>query len=274
MKKPLISFYPAALITFFAVLSTLSAHIGYTGRNLGTWSESGGVWSVAGNSGTITNGSVGISVINIASDFGWADATDADYGDSHKGRWFSFTLNNPGTFSLSVLGGGTNSSTQAGLMPYDSTLGPRFLPGFTIYQGLAPSAAHDGSAASIAWRASRSLGSEGSLNTLGDFSIGNDDGVLGGLVYVGHAVDGTSANYGLAPGVQGDGAADGFVSANFGLSVGTYSVFVGGANYSGVDLGNYGASVTFGAVPEPSIYGLIGVTAALFILLNMRRKKI
>lgn len=274
MKKSFISFYLAALITFFAVLSTLSAHIGYTGRNLGTWSQNGGVWSVAGNSGTITAGSVGISVINIASDFGWADATDADYGDSHKGRWFSFTLNNPGTFSLSVLGGGTNSSTSAGLMPYDSTLGPRFLPGFTIYRGLAPSAAHDSSVASITWRTTRGSGSEGSLNTLGNFSIANDAGDLGELVYVGHAVDGTSANYGSAPNVQGDGTADGFVSANFGLSAGSYSVFVGGANYSGVDIGNYGAGVTFGAVPEPSIHWVICVTVALFILLNMWRKKI
>ena len=270
MKK-ILSLLAASLAAVTAVQDA-SAHIGYGGRNLGTWSESGGVWSVTGNSGSLINGSVGITLTNIASDFGWADATDSDYGDSHKGRWFSFTLNNPGTFSLSIAGGGTNSA-KAGVYPFDSNLVAQFLPAYTIYQGLAVASAHDSSDVSVAWRALRSSGSEGALNTLGSFSIGNDAEAIGELVYVGHAADGTSGNYGSALGIQGDLDADGSVAGTFALSAGSYSVFVGGANYNGVDTGNYGASVTFGAVPEPSTYALVGFIVALFALVNLRRKK-
>jgi hypothetical protein len=268
MKKPLslIAVTLAALTT----LQTASAHISYTGRNLGTWSQSGGLWSVTANSGSLSNNSVLISLTNIASDFGWADATDSDYGDSHKGRWFSFTLTNPGTFSLAILGGGTNSGTQAGVYPFD-TSGPQFLPAYTIYRGLAVSSAHDGSNASITWRAGRSTGSEGALNTLGNFSIGNDVGEIGELAYVGHVADGTSSNYGSGIGIQGDGNADGSIAGTFALSAGTYSVFVGGANYNGVDTGNYGAGVTLGVVPEPSTYALLGFVVVVFALVNRRR---
>lgn len=166
MIKNLTAFFLA-----LTALQTASAHIGYASRNLGTWSEIGGIWTITGNSGSLTNSSVGITLTNIASDFGWADATDSDYGDSHKGRWFSFLLNNPGTFSLSIFGGGTNSGTQAGVYPFDSNIGAQFLPAYTIYRGLAVGSAHDGSDVSIAWRAGRSSGSEGCLNTLGSFSI-------------------------------------------------------------------------------------------------------
>lgn len=260
----------AAILAALTILQTASAHISYAGRNLGTWSETGGVWSVSGNSGAMTSNSVVISLTNIASDFGWADATDSDYGDSHKGRWFSFTLTHPGTFSLAILGGGTNSGTQAGVYPSDST-GPQFLPAYTIYRGLAVGSAHDGADASIAWRAGRSTGSEGALNTLGNFSIGNDAGELGQLAYVGHVADGTSANYGSGIGIQGDGNADGSIAGTFALSAGTYSVFVGGANYNGVDIGNYGAGVTLSAVPEPSTYALLGFVVVVFALVNRRR---
>lgn len=273
MKKFSYSFYLLIFVSSFLATTTVSAHIGYTGRNLGTWSESGGIWSVTGNSGVMFNGSVAITLTNISSDFGWADATDADYGDSHKGRWFSFTLNNPGTFSLSIDGGGTDSGTQMGVYPFNSVLGPRFLPGFTIYRGLAVAGAHDASAVSLAWRATRGAGSEGALNTLGTFSIGNDSNQIGELQYVGHAVDGTSANFGSASGIQGDGVADGVVNGTFALGADSYSVFVGGANYAGVDAGNYGAVVTFFSVPEPSVFLLSAGSLALLAFLSLRRKK-
>jgi hypothetical protein len=55
---------------------------------------------------------------------------------------------------------------------------------------------------------------------------------LASFTYIGHAADGTAANYGNAPGIEGDGTADGFLTATFlDLPPGDYSFFVGGANY-------------------------------------------
>jgi MYXO-CTERM domain-containing protein len=118
-------------------------------------------------------------------------------------------------------------------------------------------------------------GKVGAFNALGNWSIGNDSGALGSLAYVGHVADGTSTNFGNAPGVLGDGLADGFASGTFDLGPGTYSIFIGGANYGagsagyGVDTGpftgyGYTASLTVAPVPEPSTWALaaIGVAGA------------
>ena len=48
------------------------AHISYTGRNFGT---------------LIINADVSNNTQTVSSGFGWADATDADWGDSHRGRF-------------------------------------------------------------------------------------------------------------------------------------------------------------------------------------------
>ncbi len=253
MKKTyILAITTAALLTVNSAL----AHIGYTGRNLGTWNLSSGNWSATGNSGNLSNGTVTINVTNISSDFGWADATDSDWGDSHKGRWFSVTINTASTFQISVIGGGTNTGTNAGVYPYVS--GTRFLPGFTIFKNLALASTHDGANISINWRQGLTHATEGSLNALGNFSIGNDSGQIGELVYVGHAVDGTSSNYGPGAGILGDGNADGSVSGTFTLEPGTYSVFVGGANYSGQNAYNVGTTnaVTGQEIVYPATSGL------------------
>lgn len=253
MKKTyILAVTTAALLTVNSAL----AHIGYTGRNLGTWNLSSGNWSATGNSGNLSNGTVTINVTNISSDFGWADATDSDWGDSHKGRWFSVTINTASTFQISVIGGGTNTGTNAGVYPYVS--GTRFLPGFTIFKNLALASTHDGANISINWRQGLTHATEGSLNALGNFSIGNDSGQIGELVYVGHAVDGTSSNYGAGAGILGDGNADGSVSGTFTLEPGTYSVFVGGANYSGQNAYNVGTTnaVTGQEIVYPATSGL------------------
>ena len=87
--------------------------------------------------------------------------------------------------------------------------------------------------------------------------------------------DGTRTNYGSAAGIVGDGLADGFASGTFDLGPGTYSIFIGGANYGlgsagyGFDPGpwtnfGYSASLTVAPVPEPSTWALaaIGVAGA------------
>ena len=272
------------------------AHISYTGRNFGT---------------LIIGTDVSNNTQTISSGFGWADATDADWGDSHRFRYFRFTLANPLTADQSVritaernlLGTGPNGT---------------FLPALSLFSGLAQRAnnegvqqgsvyrtealAHDGAALS-----SQSLvdqfgsgngsglggsGKEGSFRSVGNWSIGNDptyntagdpaSGILiaarlANFAYIGHAADGTSANFGNAASIVGDGTADGFVTANFSsLAAGDYSLFVGGANYAlqtteASTLPTYGVNVTVGLVPEPSTASLILGSAALLGLLRRRQ---
>ena len=273
------------------------AHISYTGRNFGT---------------LIIGTDVSNNTQTISSGFGWADATDADWGDSHRFRYFRFTLANPLTADQSV-----RITAERSLLGTGPT--GTFLPAFSLFSGLAQRAnnegvqqgsvyrtealAHDGAALS-----SQSLvdqfgsgngsglggsGKEGSFRSLGNWSIGNDDtyntagdatsGVLiparlASFTYIGHAADGTSANFGNAAGIVGDGTADGFVTATFsGLAAGDYSLFVGGANYAlqarevPTTFPTYGANVTVGLVPEPSTGSLLLGGAALLTLLRRRK---
>ena len=252
------------------------AHVGYSGRDFSTL-----MYNSDGSGKTVT-----IATQTISSGFGWADATDADWGDSHRGRFFRFTLASPLDVDQSV-----RITVERNLLGTGAQ--GTFLPAFSLFSGLAqgsPEAlAHDSSTLSVA---SRPGGSEGSFRSLNDWSIGNDDtyntgsptsGVLYAarlayFTYIGHAADGTSANFGNAAGINGDGVADGFVTASFtGLSAGDYSLFVGGANYSlqategPTTFPTYGANVTVGLVPEPSTGFLLLGGAALLGLLRRRR---
>jgi hypothetical protein len=251
----------AAMAVLLGTAHVAPAHISYSNRNFGTL-------VVDAPASSINNQT-------ISSAFGWADATDSDWGDSHRGRFFRFTLNTTASVMVTVQrnSGGTG---MAGT----------FLPAISVYSGLAQtspeSLAHDGAQLSIN---SRPAGTEGSFRSLVDFSIGNDDtyntggdpasGVLytarlANFSYIGHAADGTSDNFGNIPGINGDGTADGFVAASFnGLAAGDYSLFVGGANYTaqlteiGPTYPTYGVNVSVQAIPEPSTWALIALGAAL-----------
>ena len=218
----------------------------------------------------------------MSSAFGWADATDADWGDSHRGRFFRFTLTATASVMVSVQRNSSGTGTAG-----------TFLPAISVYSGLAQGSpetlAHDSSALSVA---SRPAETEGSFRSLVDFSIGNDDtyntagdptsGVLyaarlANFTYIGHAADGTSDNFGNVPGINGDGNADGFVTATFNdLAAGDYSLFVGGADYAAqttevTPYPTYGVNVTVGLVPEPSTGSLLLGGAALLTLLRRRK---
>jgi hypothetical protein len=271
---------------FLGALSTASAHIGYTGRDFGTYSGTD-------LTRTITNQ-------NVSGEHGWADATDANLGDTHKTRAFRFSLTTNAWVTLSFQGlaytAGTNNYTALAL------------PAFSLYSGLAASGTHDGSLISLAWRdttygtiitydangtPTTNSVTEGSLNALGDWKIGADAGTnfanLSSLTYIGNAADGTSANYGtpassltLADGtvvpngtINGDGNADGVVTGSFYLTNGSYSVFVGGANYAGVNTNtSYGIQGTFTAVPEPSTWALLAVSLVMGgVVIFAKRKK-
>jgi hypothetical protein len=261
---------------FLGALSTTSAHISYSGRDFGTYSGTD-------LSNTITNQ-------RVTSDYGWADATDANLGDSHKTRAFMFSLTTNAWVTLSFQGlaytAGTNNYTALAL------------PAFSLYSGLAALSSpldHDGSSISIAWRDTHygTNATKGSLNALGDWKIGSDAGTtfadLSSLTYIGNAADGTSANYGtpassltLADGavvpngtINGDGNANGAVTGSFYLTAGNYSVFVGGANYSGVNTNTaYGIQGSFNAVPEPSTWALLAVSVVMGgVVIFAKRKK-
>ena len=259
----------AALL--FGALSTASAHVSYNGRDFGSYS------------GFNTNKV--ISNQYVTSDYGWADATDADLGDSHKTRAFKFSLTTNAWVTLRFEG----LAYTSGATSYSALA----LPAFSLYSGLAAAGTHDGSPISIAWRDATygTNATKGSLNALGDWKIGSDAGTtfadLSSLTYIGNAADGTSANYGtpassltLADGtvvpngtINGDGNANGVVTGSFYLTAGNYSVFVGGADYSGVNTNtSYGIQGTFTAVPEPSTWGLL-LVALVMVGLLVRAKQ-
>ena len=265
MKKILLTAVASAVL--IGAGQNASAHISYTNRNFGT----------------LVIGAPASSINNqtVSSAFGWADATDSDWGDSHRGRFFRFTLSTTASVMVSVQRNSSGTGTVE-----------TFLPGISVYSGLAQRAnnegvqqgetfrtealAHDGAALSVSARGT----AEGSLQTLGNFSIGNDptyvvagDSTSGVLIparlasfsYIGHAADGTSDNFGNVPGINGDGNADGFVTATFNdLEAGDYSLFVGGANYAAqstetATYPTYGVDVSVQAVPEPSTWALIAL---------------
>lgn len=267
MKK-LLQLLAVTAVTAILTTRPASAHVGYGGRDFGTDPVS-----------------VTISNQTVSSAFGWADATDDDWGDSHRGRFFRFTLTTPASVMITVernsLGTGETGT---------------FLPAFSLYYGLAQlspeQGGHDAVALSLA---SRPEETEGSLRALTDWSIGNDptyvvsgdpgSGILYAarlayLTYVGHAADGTTNNYGNAAGINGDGNADGYVTFLFeNLAAGDYSLFVGGANYAaqGTETGptypTYGITTTVSVVPEPSTWALVLTGVAATALLRRRTKK-
>jgi|694.fasta_scaffold14131_4 hypothetical protein len=255
---------------FLGALSTASAHISYTGRNFGTYSGTD-------LTSTITNQ-------NVSGEHGWADATDANLGDTHKTRAFRFSLTTNAWVTLSFQG----LAYTAGVSSFTALA----LPAFSLYRGIAAANTHDGSTNSIAWRDTTygTNATEGSLNALGDWKIGTDGQTnfsqLSSFTYIGNAADGTSANYGTpAPSlmltdgstvpngaINGDGNANGAVSGSFYLASGDYSVFVGGANYAGVNTNtSYGIQGTFAAVPEPSTYALMALGAMVLAAAFRRR---
>ena len=267
-----------------AAPSGLQAHISYTGRDFGAL--------VVGHPAT------SILTQTVSSSFGWADATDDDWGDSHRGRFFRFTLNTSASVMITVERNASGTGVAG-----------TFLPAFSLFSGLAQrgnnegvqqgsvyrteALAHDSARLSIN---SRPAGAEGSFRALTGWSIGNDptyvtagdptsgflfEARLASFTYIGHAADGTSANFGLAPGINGDGNADGSLTASFhGLAPGNYSLFVGGANYAaqtaepGPTYPTYGVNVSVQAVPEPSTWALLafgGLVAGAALRRKLRR---
>lgn len=257
------------LLLLWAALPAGRAHITYSGRNFGTF--------VGGES------PVTISGQTVSSNFGWVDAADGNYGDSHRTRAYRFTLLTPASVTVAFTGA------------------TGFFPGFSLFSGLAhvaPSLAdHDATAISQAYLAGLGGGPyDGSLNALGNWAIGNDDDTVNSipaslsyLTYVGYAADGQATSYGSGPALVTDGVADNFVSGTFVLAAGDYSIFVGGQDYSargpitlGLNSLNGSSYTTFGvtaqltvlAVPEPATMSLVGIAVVFLGGWRWRRLKL
>jgi hypothetical protein len=251
----------AALSLFTA--STASAHITYGGRTFLNYTG-------------LSNETMTISGLTVSGGYGWADGTDADFGDSHKLRPFRFTLENTALVTISVM-----ASNNGNPLILDT-----LLPGYSIYSGLAHLAPrlpdHDGAPISQEYLATLPApAKEGVFNALETWKVGNEDpGVtladMTTFAFRGYAVDGTSANYGPTPGVQGDGTADGFVSKTFELPQGDYTLFVGGGNYAAQtpgDTSSYGiiTTVAVAPVPEPASFVMLGLGTVVAALVRCRR---
>jgi hypothetical protein len=200
--------------------SVAPAHLTYTGRDFGTFSG-------------LTNGTLSITNQTCTGNYGWADAADGVLGDSHHGRGFRFRLENAAFVTLTVSANPAATATSRG----DLT------PAFSIYSGLAavapfppsqttnaPSADHDGTPASLAWRTwwvqqninpqvTDESPTDGCWNSIGDFRIGGDGDLAGDfsqlstLIYRGSAASTTSG---------------GTVSRSFALPAGDYTIIIGG----------------------------------------------
>lgn len=250
----------AALVTLAG--SAAQAHV--------TYADFGSFSGLSTASSTISNAVA-------TGNFGWADAADADWGDSHKGKWFSFTLQNAATVTVSVGAKADATTTSIG----------GFIPAFSLYEGLAPTTvdptnptvvykSYDTSSTTTAYRATLGVTTEGAWNALGDFQIGNDYGDIAALRYRGYAADGVGA---VGNG-QGDGLADNFVTRSFTLAAGSYTVLVGGGDYAAQLASNpnltakYGLTATLdvSAVPEPATASLL-LAGALALAAVARQRR-
>lgn len=280
-------FAAAAFVTLLG--SPAFAHISYTGRNFGTITTSGS--TIAGQA--------------VSSSFGWADATDDDWGDSHRFRAYRFTLSSTTSVAITAQRQNLVTGTASGQQTGNHDV---LLPALSLYSGLSHTSsplAHDESSLSVEWLITTfgtsagtglgGAGKEGSLNALGAWSIGNSltdypdpssvSDSLRSFTFVGYAADGSATNFGSTPGLIGDGVADGFVTTTFwNLSPGDYSLFVGGANYAaqltetatfgaaGNAFPTYGLTVAVAPVPEPGAFVLAGIGIVGAAWAGMRRR--
>jgi hypothetical protein len=242
----------AALATFPLILWSTSAlgHLSYSGRNFGTFTG-------------LELQTVTITGQTVPNNWGWADGTDADFAHSHELKFFRFTLEITSSVTISV-----------------TSINPsEMLPGFSLYSGLAHTSPLDYET-DLTFQYLATLPGptkEGAFNAMATWRMGNDASLsyadFSTFSYVGHAADGTAANFGDAPGVNGDGSADGSVSSTFLLGPGSYTLAVGGANYGGqgIDATADGVAVAVTVVPEPAA-GMVA-TCGFLLLASIRRRK-
>jgi hypothetical protein len=198
----------------------------------------------------------------VTGNYGWADAADGILGDSHRGRAFRFHLDSAAFVTLTVSANPGATATSLG----------GFTPAFSIYSGLgavapfppsqttnAPSADHDFSAASVAYRiwwvqqnlnpsATDESATDGSWNAIADWKIGGDGDLPGDFTQL------TTFGY---KGSATSTTAGGTVTGSFALPGGDYTIFIGGNDIanktSDTALAGYGISTTLAVSPTPTV---------------------
>lgn len=153
----------------------------------------------------------------LKGNFGWADATDVDWGDSHLGAWIKFTINQPSGAWVSVNVASDGISQFVNNDPNNPSRLGDLKPGFSLYRGLVPDEAHDGATAGLQ-PSDPQYGKEGAWQALANTTMGNDDGATSILEYLAHA--GTI-----------NGAASSVSLNNFFLTPGDYTLAIGGSCY-------------------------------------------
>ncbi len=258
------------LVAFSFILSAsaASAHITYGGVSRDLGPSTGNIPGVISGAG-VTPYFKTITTQTVTSDFGWAVGTDADLlGDAHHTKAYRFTLGEGGLVTLKVAAAAARNSGTGS-----------FLPAFSIYSGLVhTSGGSDYDTSPISQAYLSSLGGtqpkRGAFNALDTWKIGNDAGTtfadLSTLTYLANAADGTFSNFGVVSGINGDGLADGIVEQTLWLEAGNYSLFVGGANATGTNTGNFGIDVSLSAIPEPT-FMLLGAVSSLAFFGRRRR---
>jgi len=266
-------------VPLLMIAGVASAHVSYSGRDY-----------VA--NGTF-DGTATYSVINqrVTSAFGWADAADADWGDSHRGRFAKFTLTSTADVTIRVWEQDDVSYTSGG---QTLTALNDLTPAFSLYGGLLPGAAyeggdhpdfrasHPGYLPTISYFYGKVGPREGGWNALDSFDMSNKESEQavasnwknGTLSYVGHAIDGAGVdvNGDRIVDYVGDGAADRMVSRTFRLAPGDYSVVIGGACYAcqftepdstWLAQRGFSTSLTLQPIPEPGTWALMGAGLGL-----------
>ncbi|WP_445371508.1 VPLPA-CTERM sorting domain-containing protein [Methylomonas sp. HW2-6] len=153
----------------------------------------------------------------LKGNFGWGDATDVDWGDSHMGSWIRFSVSQPAGVwvSINVASDGINQYVNND--PNNPSRLGDLKPGFSLYRGLVPDEAHDGATAGFQ-PGDPQFGKEGAWRALADTTMGNDNGDVATIEYLAHAgsVNGSAASVSLL---------------NFFLTPGDYTLAIGGSCY-------------------------------------------
>ena len=177
-------------------------------------------------------GALGTGIVNatpnrtVSSNAGWvAGLNSTTWGNSHDNRFLYFNLAETMAVDFTITGTNTNGN---GVLN----------PGYSIFQGVAPSAAHDGAIVPASYIANQTgfaswspfvaanaaiTANGGTLTTQhwgqyrsnANFTMANDAGVANTLVYTG---------------LSGHESIGNTVSGHFTLGPGIYSLVVGGAN--------------------------------------------